>query len=94
MSYVKVLARGRLMIPRKLREQARIEPGDYIEIVEARPGCLEIRAISPYRLSELIERDRRDSAGDVEEALRRAEQAEADELLGQPGVTGADPLPS
>jgi hypothetical protein len=46
-------------------------------------GCLQIRAISPYRLAELIERDRVDTAVNLEDALRRAEEAEADDLLRQ-----------
>lgn len=80
MTFVKLYGRGQLTIPQELREQARIEPGDYVEIVANGPGRLEIRAISPYRITELIERDRQPISIDVESALKDAEEAEAEEL--------------
>ncbi len=82
MSLARVLARGQVTLPRDVRRQAGIKPGDAIDVQVLGPGLLQfvvLPKLSPRQL-----RDRYPIEGPVDEASDRQawEATAAAEILG------------
>ena len=82
MALGKILSRGRVTLPRAIRQAAGLQPGDVLDFKVIAPGRLEVRVLPRLRLSEALERYRIE--GPVDEAADRAEwQAKAaEDILG------------
>jgi AbrB family looped-hinge helix DNA binding protein len=76
MSLARVLARGQVTLPREVRLQAEIKPGDSLDIEVLGPGRLQLVVLPKLTPRQL--RDRYPIQGPIEEAADRAAwQAEA-----------------
>ena len=72
----RVQARGQITLPKELREQACIEPGDIVSFRVVRPGTIEITAVRVKPLEFFWERFAVDTPYD-EKAIREDAEAEA-----------------
>lgn len=52
----KVLARGQITLPREIRREAEIRPGDTVSIQVVAPGKVEVKVLSRLTLKDLLER--------------------------------------
>lgn len=52
----KVLARGQITLPREIRRDAEIRPGDTVSIEMIAPGRVEVKVLSRLTLDDLLER--------------------------------------
>jgi AbrB family looped-hinge helix DNA binding protein len=76
MSLARVLARGQVTLPRDVRRQAQIKPGDALDIEVLGPGRLQLVVLPKLTPRQL--RDRYPIQGPIEEpADRTAWEAEA-----------------
>ena len=72
----KVLARGRITVPRTIRNAAGLKPGDVVSFRVTGPDTVELTILPRLRLAEALERYR--IAGVIDEAEARAQwQAQA-----------------
>lgn len=58
MTLGKVLARGQVTLPRDIRRDADIEPGDTVTFRVTAPGKVEVSVLPRLRLAEALERYR------------------------------------
>ncbi len=65
----RVLSRGQVTLPRKVRRAAGIRPGDTVSFRVTGEGTVEIRALTRMRLSEALEKYRIE--GPVDDAADR-----------------------
>ena len=76
MSLARVLARGQVTLPREVRRQAGIKPGDALDIEVLGPGRLQLVVLPKLTPRQL--RNRYPIQGPIDEAADRAAwQAEA-----------------
>lgn len=72
----KLLPRGQVMVPRAIREEAGLEPGDLLAFRVTRDGTVEIKPLPHLTVDQLVERYPFD--GPIDEAHDREEwEAEA-----------------
>lgn len=79
---MKMQERGQITLPKRLREDMGLQPGDSVVAVPIGEGEYRLERLAPMSIYEMFERwgDKtpRDSA-DVEQMIRDAREAEADE---------------
>ncbi len=76
MQLAKILGRGQVTVPRQVRRELGLEPGDTVVFEVVGPGRVEMRTLPAMRLSEALGRyhvvDQGDDARDRVEWQRRA----------------------
>ena len=82
MALGKVLARGQVTLPRDVRREAQIQPGDAVTFRVTAPGTIELVLLPRLRLAEALERYRIERP--VDEAVDRArwQARAAEDVLG------------
>ncbi len=78
----KVLARGRITVPRTIRNAAGLKPGDVVSFQVTGPGTVELTILPRLRLTEALERYRIEGPIDEVEARVQWQAQAATELLG------------
>ncbi|MGH2457678.1 MAG: AbrB/MazE/SpoVT family DNA-binding domain-containing protein [Chloroflexota bacterium] len=78
MALAKILTRGQITLPRKVREEAKIGPGDALNIHVVGPGHLVIEVLPRLDIEEFFEKYHIDGPIDLT-AIRERWQAEAAE---------------
>ena len=80
---MKMQERGQITLPKRLREDMGLQPGDSVVAVPIGKGEYRLERLAPMSIYEMYERwgDKtpRDSA-DVEQMIREAREEEADEV--------------
>jgi len=84
MALSKVLARGQITIPREVRKEAGIKPGDLVVLSVAAPGRVELRVLPRMTLAETLERYHIDGPIDWERDRTEWQAKAAEDALGQP----------
>ena len=76
MALAKVLSRGQITLPHEVKEEAKIRPGDIVDIYVVVPGRLKVEVVPHSDSEEFFERHR--LAGPIDlEALRKGWEGEA-----------------
>ncbi len=80
----KVLTRGRLTLPKEVREAAGIGAGDLVTLTVTGPGRVELRLVPRLRLADALDRYVIDAS--IHEDRDRAawQEAAAEDAIGQP----------
>jgi AbrB family looped-hinge helix DNA binding protein len=83
MALARVLARGQITIPQKIREAVRLGPGDTVQLTVTGPDTIQITVLSRLTLDELRARYASGEPPEItfEEARRLGEQDAADEFV-------------
>lgn len=80
---MKMQERGQITLPKRLREDMGLQPGDSVVAVSIGKGEYRLERLAPMSIYEMYERwgdkTSRDSA-EVEQMIRDAREAEADEV--------------
>lgn len=78
MALAKILTRGQITLPREVREEAKIGPGDTLSIHVVGPGKLEIEVLPRLGIEEFFEKYHIEGPVDLK-AIRAEWQTEAAE---------------
>jgi AbrB family looped-hinge helix DNA binding protein len=70
MQLARILARGQVTLPRNIRRDAGLQPGDIVALEVTAPGRVQLRALPRLRLEEALDRYRIE--GPIDEAADRA----------------------
>ena len=90
MALAKILARGQITIPREIREQVHLAPGDLVRIEPTGAGRFVVEVVPTLTLDEILRRFHSDEPVDMVK-LRAAGEAEAaDEVLSRIGEGNFD----
>lgn len=80
---MKIQERGQVTLPKRLREDMGLKPGDSVLAVPDGAGCYRLERLEPMSFKEIVERwgskDPIDDS-DVERMIEEAREAEADEF--------------
>jgi AbrB family looped-hinge helix DNA binding protein len=76
MALAKVLSRGQITLPHEVREEAKIRPGDTVDVYVVGPGQLKVEVVPHLEPEEFFERYRIEGPIDLD-ALRKEWEGEA-----------------
>jgi AbrB family looped-hinge helix DNA binding protein len=81
MALAKVLLRGRITIPREVREAVRLAPGDTVQVQVTGPDTIRLTVLPRRPLEEWIARYRVAGPVDYGEAVKQGEDDAAAEVI-------------
>lgn len=80
MALAKVLSRGQVTLPRDVRQEARIKPGDTVDVFVVGPGQLKVELVPRMDPKTFFDKYRIDVPIDLD-ALRKEWEADAAEKV-------------